>query len=291
MCMLLLELFLRQMVFLLIAYLLAYLCCLHHKEQKFLEVPPEGVLPIVLHQVGVEGAVPVEVAADRVDQRPAVGRIGLLQQGDDLGIKDPLGQGVLVLEMVVEGLAADPAGVADVADPHLVEGLLLQPYWTPGIVNPTSRGAVIGFADYHTHLHFYRAIIEGIAFELYHSLDIMQKRAKRRVDEVFVGGGGARSDIVCQITADVFGIPVKRIQTHEACSVGAAMVAFLALGVFRDYDEAIAHMVHVADVFKPRKTEHETYMDLYSGAYCKVFRRLEPVYRRIIKITKRRDIE
>ncbi len=171
------------------------------------------------------------------------------------------------------------------------EGLLLQPYWTPGIVNPTSRGAVIGFADYHTHLHFYRAIIEGIAFELYHSLDIMQKRAKRRVDEVFVGGGGARSDIVCQITADVFGIPIKRIQTHEACSVGAAMVAFLALGIFRDYDEAIAHMVHVADVFKPRKTEHETYMDLYSGAYCKVFRRLEPVYRRIIKITKRRDIE
>src|SRR5699024_6066158 len=40
--------------------------------------------------------------------------------------KDPLSQGVLVLEVVVEGLAADPAGVADVADPHLVEGLLLQ---------------------------------------------------------------------------------------------------------------------------------------------------------------------
>ena len=171
------------------------------------------------------------------------------------------------------------------------EGLLLQPYWTPGVINPTSRGAVIGFADYHTHLHFYRAIIEGIAFELYHSLEILQKRAKLHIDEVFVGGGGARSDIVCQITADVFGVPVKRIQTHEACSVGSAMVAFLAKGVFRDYDDAIAHMVHETDVFTPRKTEHETYMDLYTGAYSKVFRRLEPIYRRIIKITKRRDIE
>lgn len=171
------------------------------------------------------------------------------------------------------------------------EGLLLQPYWTPGVINPTSRGAVIGFADYHTHIHFYRAIIEGIGFELYHSLKIMEKRSGLKIDEVFVGGGGARSDIVCQITADIFGIPVKRIQTHEACSIGASMVAFVQKGVFSDYDEAIANMVHETNVFIPRQKEHETYMDLYTGAYQKIFGRLEPIYRRIIKITKRRDIQ
>ena len=171
------------------------------------------------------------------------------------------------------------------------EGLLLQPYWTPGIVNPTSRGAVIGFADYHTHFHLYRAIIEGITFELFHSMRIMEKRSGLQIDEVFVAGGGARSDVVCQITADVFGLPVKRIQTHEACSIGASMVAFVAKGIFESYDEAIKHMVHETDVFSPREKEHETYMDLYHGAYRKIFGRLEPIYRRIIKITKRRDIE
>ncbi len=171
------------------------------------------------------------------------------------------------------------------------EGLLLQPYWTPGVINPTSRGAVVGFADYHTHIHFYRAIIEGIGFELYHSLKNMEKRSGISVSEVFVGGGGARSDVVCQITADIFGLPVKRIQTHEACSIGASIVAFIQGGVFKDYDDAIRNMVHETDVFEPRKKEHETYMDLYSGAYRKIFGKLEPIYRRIIKITKRRDIQ
>ena len=168
---------------------------------------------------------------------------------------------------------------------------MLQPYWTPGIINPTSRGAVIGFADYHTHFHLYRAIIEGITFELFHSMRVMEKRSGLQIDEVFVAGGGARSDVVCQITADVFGLPVKRIQTHEACSIGASMVAFVAKGIFESYDEAIKHMVHETDVFSPREKEHETYMDLYHGAYRKIFGRLEPIYRRIIKITKRRDIE
>lgn len=169
------------------------------------------------------------------------------------------------------------------------EGLLLQPYWTPGVINPTSRGAVVGFADYHTHIHFYRAIIEGIAFELYHSLKIMEKRSGLKIEEVYVGGG-ARSDIVCQITADVFGLPIKRIQTHEACSVGASMVAFISKGIYKDYDDAISHMVHETSVFLPRPDVHETYMDLYTGAYRKIFGRLEPIYKRIIKITKRRDI-
>ena len=171
------------------------------------------------------------------------------------------------------------------------EGLLLQPYWTPGVINPTSRGAVLGFADYHTHFHLYRAIIEGIGFELYHSMRNMERRSGLKIEELFVAGGGARSDIVCQITADIFGLPVKRIQTHEACSIGASMVAFLWGGVFRDYDDAIHHMVHETDVFEPSPDVHATYMDLYHGAYRKIFGRLEPIYRKIIKITKRRDIQ
>ena len=168
-------------------------------------------------------------------------------------------------------------------------GLLLQPYWTPGVINPYAKGSVIGFADYHNRYHFYRAIIEGMCFELYDSLKIMEKRSGLEIEELFVGGGGARSDIVCQITADVFGLPVKRIQTHEACSIGASMVAFVADGVFKDYDDAIAHMVHEKDVFEPREKEHEIYMELYSVAYRKIFGKLEPIYRKLNKVYKRRE--
>ncbi|MCI6771815.1 MAG: FGGY-family carbohydrate kinase, partial [Oscillospiraceae bacterium] len=143
----------------------------------------------------------------------------------------------------------------------------------------------------HTRYHLYRAIIEGLGFELYQSLKIMERRAKLTVDEIFVGGGGARSDVVCQILADIMGLPVKRIQTHEACSIGASMVAFVADGVFKDYDDAIRSMVHEKDVFTPDETAHSTYMDIYKGAYSKIFGKLEPIYRKIIKITKRRNVQ
>lgn len=171
------------------------------------------------------------------------------------------------------------------------EGLLLQPYWTPGVINPTSKGAVVGFADYHTRYHLYRAIIEGLGFELYQSLKIMEKRAKLKVDEIYLGGGGARSDIVCRIFADIMGLPVKRIQTHEACSIGASMVAFVAKGIFDSYDSAIESMVHEKDVFLPEENTHATYMDIYHGAYSKIFGKLEPIYKKIIKITKRRNVQ
>ena len=171
------------------------------------------------------------------------------------------------------------------------DGLLLQPYWTPGILNPTSRGAVIGFTDHHTCRHFYRAILEGVCFELYHSLRSMEKRSGLKIDQLYVAGGGAQSDVVCQITADVFGLPVKRVQTHEASTLGASMVAFVWAGVFRDYAEAIRSMVHETMVFRPRPEAHATYMALYNGAYRRLFGRMEPIYRTIIETTKRRDAQ
>lgn len=171
------------------------------------------------------------------------------------------------------------------------DGLLLQPYWTPGILKPNSRGAVVGFADYHTHLHLYRAIIEGLALELYMALDIMEKRSGLNIKEIFVSGGGAKSDVVCQITADVFGLPVKRIQTHEACSIGSSMAAFVSMGVFENYEQAAKSMVHEKDVFTPDDENHGVYMEIYKKAYGRIYGRLEPIYKRLIEIYKRRTLK
>ncbi len=197
-------------------------------------------------------------------------------------------------QAAAEKLGCSPEELLDKAIEEIppgCEGLLLQPYWTPGILNPTSRGTVVGFTDYHTRIHLYRAIIEGICFELHHSLHNMERRSGLKIDQLFVGGGGARSDVVCQITADVFGLPVKRIQTHEASSLGASMVAFIWGGVFRDYEDAIRHMVHETSVFEPRMDAHRVYMDIYNRAYRRIFGRLEPIHRTIIKITERRDAQ
>ena len=182
------------------------------------------------------------------------------------------------LDAAAEGISAEQyldEKIKDIAPGS--GGLLLQPFWTPGITNPNASGAIVGFADYHTRYHLYRAIIEGICLELYHGLDTMQKRGKRRVKALYAGGGGARSEVVCQIAADVFGLPVHRIQTHEASAVGCAMVAFIARGVYRDYEEAIAHMVRERDVFTPDGANHRVYMELYDKAYAGLAARLKPI--------------
>jgi sugar (pentulose or hexulose) kinase len=159
------------------------------------------------------------------------------------------------------------------------DGLTFQPYFTPGIVMPTARGAVIGFSDVHTHIHIYRAIIEGINFALMDGLRTMEKRGGVAVRELYAAGGGAQSDEICQITADMFGLPVHRIQTHEASGLGSSMVAFVAKGVYPDYAAAAKGMVHIADTFLPDAAAHALYSRLFSDIFQKIFPRLLPLYK------------
>ena len=170
------------------------------------------------------------------------------------------------------------------------QGLMLQPYWTPDVLKPDSYGAIIGFSDYHTRYHVYRAIIEGICLELYMSMKAMEKRGNKHIEELFVGGGGSKSDLACQILADTFGLPVKRIHTHEACSIGAAMVTFVAKGEFKDFDEGIKSMVHIKDVFTPDEKNHEVYMNMYNKVYKKIYRHVKPLYATMNNLKERNMI-
>lgn len=171
------------------------------------------------------------------------------------------------------------------------EGLILQPFWTPGVVTPNAKGAIIGFCDAHSRIHVYRAIIEGIGFALMDGLYSMQKRGKQQITEIFVAGGGAQSDEICQITANMFGLKVKRIQTHEASGLGASMVGFVACGKYRTYEEAIHNMVRVSSVFEPDMEEYEIYQELYHSIYKKIYGRLLPLYKKIKTITRRKENE
>lgn len=162
------------------------------------------------------------------------------------------------------------------------DGLVFQPYFTPGIVMPKARGAIIGFSDIHTRIHIYRAIIEGINFSLMEGLCAMENRARVKTTQLFVAGGGAQSAEICQITANMFGLPVYRIQTHEASGLGSSMIAFIAKGVFASVDDAMVAMVHIRDEFTPDMTEHKLYDRLYKEVYSKIFKKLLPLYKKDI---------
>lgn len=193
-----------------------------------------------------------------------------------------------------EVLEAERRGVApeDVLNEELrlvppgSEGLLLQPYWAPALKIPEARGSIIGFNSSHSRAHIYRAIIEGIGYGLLDGLRALEKRGSRTVSSIVVSGGGSQSDEICQITADMFGVPVKRIQTYEACGVGSSMVAFVALKQFADFDEAIKSMVHYRETFTPDMKVHEFYDRTFKEVYLKMYENLKPLYRKIRQISR-----
>lgn len=167
------------------------------------------------------------------------------------------------------------------------DGLVLQPYWSPGLKlpGPEARGAVIGFGDIHTRGHLYRAILEGLGYALYDGMERINKRTGVKVTEVRVAGGGSQSRHAMQITADIFGMPVSRPHVYEASGLGAAIDAAVGLGIHPDFPAAIDQMTHPGATFVPDPKAHAIYMDLYENVYCQMYDRLKPLYNHIRRIT------
>ena len=166
------------------------------------------------------------------------------------------------------------------------EGLVLSPYWGPGLRRPEAKGAIIGWSDVHTKVHLYRAIVEGVAFGIQEGFLGMQKRMKHRVKEIRVSGGGSKSDAICQITADIFNLPVSRVQTNETSSLGTAIAAFLASKDFNNPEEAVASMVRVTKTFTPNQEATQRYAYLYKKVYAKIYPKLIGLYRDLIKFNQ-----
>lgn len=167
--------------------------------------------------------------------------------------------------------------------PPGADGLMLQPYWSPGIriPGPEARGAIIGFHDGHGRAHLYRALLEGLAYAMREAKERSDRRTGRRVTDLRVAGGGSRSDAVMQLTADVFGAPVSRPHVSEASGLGAAICASVGLGLHRSFDDAVAAMTRRGATFEPDGAAHATYERLYREVYLRMYGRVQPLYERM----------
>lgn len=167
------------------------------------------------------------------------------------------------------------------------EGLVLQPYWSPGLRHPgpEARGAVIGFGDVHTRAHLYRAILEGLAYALRDGAEKIAKRTKVAITELRVAGGGSQSDEAMQITADIFGMKTIRPHVYEASGLGAAINAAVGINLHPDYPTAIKEMTRHGATFEPNPKGQKIYDELYKNIYQKMYSKLKPLYKSIRQIT------
>ncbi len=186
-------------------------------------------------------------------------------------------KGISVEEILDETLSQIPPGC---------EGLIFQPYFTPNMTMPNARGGIFGFSDVHTRHHIYRAIVEGINYALMDGLKVMKEKLGKPFKFIALGGGGSQSDEICQITADMYGIPTVRTSNYEAAGIGGAIVAFVSIGRFKDYKEAVEAIVHDERIFYPNKELTRFYHKIYNKVYGKIFNHMKPLYKTLNEVHK-----
>jgi xylulokinase len=175
-------------------------------------------------------------------------------------------------------LGADYGALDDEAArwPPGTEGVLFAPYLagerTPH-ADPNARGAFTGLSLRHDRGALARAVLEGVAYGLRDSLELL--RALGVEAEIGrVSGGGARSALWLKIVASVLNLPLERTESEEGSAYGAALLGGIRAGLFADAGEAVARCVRVRDRIDPEPA----WVDAYEHGYAR-FRALYPALR------------
>lgn len=146
------------------------------------------------------------------------------------------------------------------------EGLIFLPYLmgerTP-YSDPNAKGCFIGLSVTHNRAHMTRAILEGVAFGLKDSLELI-KELNIPVKEVRVNGGGAKSKLWRQILADVFEARIDMINSVDGPSYGAAILAAVGAGRFATVNEACHKLIKVTESVEPDKHNADSYRKMYT---------------------------
>jgi xylulokinase len=161
--------------------------------------------------------------------------------------------------------------------PPGTEGLFFQPYLagerTPH-ADPAARGAFVGLSLRHDRGALARAVLEGVAYGLRDSLELLRELGVG-ADVARVSGGGARSALFLEICASVLGLPLERTAVEEGAAYGAALLAGVAAGTFADVHDAVEKCIRITERLEP----NEAWRGEYENGYRR-FRELYPALRR-----------
>lgn len=158
------------------------------------------------------------------------------------------------------------------------DGLVLQPYWGPGLLRPNAKGSIVGFSAVHGRFHLYRAMIEGIGFALRDGLEEIMKKTHIKPTYFVISGGGSQSELFCQIMADILDSTCYQAATTESSSLGAAMSGFMSMGVFSNKYDALKSMYKKGKEIKPNKDNVKVYDKLYNQVYKQLYPSLKKIY-------------
>jgi xylulokinase len=144
-------------------------------------------------------------------------------------------------------------------------GLIVLPHFDGMISpypNPNSRGCIANLTLAHTAGHIYRAILESLSFSLRENIELLKNNgfALTLIRSI---GGGAKSDLWLQMKADVCGLPVECPAVAEAATLGAAMLASVGVGDYKNVEDCSAILYKMDKLFTPDASKAGIYGDAY----------------------------
>lgn len=162
------------------------------------------------------------------------------------------------------------------------EGLLFLPYLTGERTphkDPYAKAAFIGLSLRHTKAYMARAVLEGVAFGMRDSLEIMRAMGIA-TSEIRASGGGARSAVWKQILADTGRVPMVTINVDEGPAYGAAILASVAAGMYSKVEEACDAIIHETARVEPNPKNLAPY-DKWFAEYQAAYQALAPSFKRV----------
>ena len=160
------------------------------------------------------------------------------------------------------------------------DGLVFHPYLNGELTpyaDPLLCGSFIGVRATHTKAHFTRAVLEGVSLSLLDSKRYLDGLGISYDSVATLIGGGAKGKLWSSITADVLGIPLRITESSDS-SLGSAMLAGIAVGIFKDAKTAAELCVKVKDTVYPNKENTEKYGVIFEE-YKRIHDALAPIYK------------
>ncbi len=176
-------------------------------------------------------------------------------------------------DTVAPGVGFDELLAPAIDVPIGSEGLVFLPYLTGERTphpDPLARGSFVGLTVRHTQPHMTRSVIEGVAFGLRDSFELMKGAGLSEIRQVRVSGGGARSPLWRQILADVFNSELVTVNTTEGAAYGAALLAGVGAGVWPDVETACDSVIEITGRTVPNAdavAKYEPVYQIYSSLY------------------------
>lgn len=168
---------------------------------------------------------------------------------------------------VLDGLVgAKPTGILVL--PHFAGAA--TPYMDEG-----SQGAIVGLTLEHTAADIYRALMEGVTYEMLLNIELLEKSGIK-IKELRATGGGASSRVWLQMKADILNRPIVSLCSCEAGAAGSAMLAGVAAGLFHDLEEASLSFVKFGKKYYPDPEQHCAYMEIYDR-YRRLYSAVRPL--------------